>query len=134
MPAHPHAPLPGLATADLDAVGAAVGEVQRTVGEHFAAVQGGRYTSPAVAEVLAWLEAQGVAGVGQSSWGPTGFALVSAEQARSLAASARARAGVGSGLAFAVVGGRNHGARIEVAPADRRGDTHQPQIIGEAQA
>ena len=29
-----------------------------------------------MSEVLAWLEAEGVTGLGQSSWGPTGFAIL----------------------------------------------------------
>ena len=52
--------LPGLATADLGAVGAAIGELQARVGDYFAPAQGGRFTSPAVSEVLAWLEGQGI--------------------------------------------------------------------------
>ena len=46
--------MPALAEEDLASFGAAVGEIQRTVGDHFAAAQGGRFASPAVAEVLAW--------------------------------------------------------------------------------
>ena len=50
------------------------------VGDHFAPHQGGaRFTSPRVAKVLAELEAHGVKGVGQSSWGPTGFAFLGSE-------------------------------------------------------
>lgn len=106
--------LPGLATADLAAVGAALGEVQRRVGDHFAPAQGGRFTSPGVAEVLAWLEAAGVAGVGQSSWGPTGFGVVeSAEAAERLRQAAERRFGAAwPSLRFKVVAGQNGGAAI----------------------
>ena len=105
--------LPGLATADLAAVGQAVGQIQREVGDYFAPAQGGRFTSPAVSEVLAWLEAQGIAGVGQSSWGPTGFALLgSAAQAAELAREAERRF---SDLRFLVTSARNRGAEISVA-------------------
>ena len=60
-------------------VAEAVGEIQRVVGNHFAPAQGGCFSSPAVAEALYWLQSQGVTGCGQSSWGPTGFALVEDE-------------------------------------------------------
>lgn len=69
--------LPAVAEHDLQAFGAAITTLQNIVGEHFAPAQGGGlYISPAVAEAMAWLQAQGVACTGQSSWGPTGFAIV----------------------------------------------------------
>jgi beta-RFAP synthase len=110
--------LPGLATADIDAAGTAIGEIQRRVGDYFAPAQGGRFTSLAVSEVLAWLEAQGVAGVGQSSWGPTGFAILDhAERAEGLRRAAESRFGERHpNLRFLVVQGRNEGARIAVEP------------------
>ena len=107
--------LPGIAGADLDAAGAAIGEIQRVVGDHFAPFQGGgRFTSPRVAGALAWLEAEGVAGLGQSSWGPTGFALLpDRSTAERLAAGAEERFG-GTGLVFRVVAGRNRPGGIEI--------------------
>lgn len=106
--------LPGIALADLDAVGAAIGEIQRRVGDHFAPAQGGRFTSPAVAEVLAWLEGLGVQGVGQSSWGPTGFGILATRAAAAeLAAEAGLRfGGAHPSLRFEVVHARNRGAEI----------------------
>lgn len=68
--------LPALAEKDLPGFGSGVTELQSIMGDHFAASQGGRFTSPNVAEVLSWFQSQGVHGIGQSSWGPTGFALV----------------------------------------------------------
>src|SRR6266404_136638 len=68
--------LPALAEADLDGFAGAVAQLQQATGDHFAPLQGGRFASPLVADVLAWLESQGLSGVGQSSWGPTGFAIV----------------------------------------------------------
>ncbi|MBX6323084.1 MAG: GHMP kinase [Rhodospirillaceae bacterium] len=110
------AALPALAEEDLDGFGAAVAELQRTIGDHFAPVQGGRIMSPAVSEVLGWLEAQGVRGLGQSSWGPTGFAILgSAAEAERFKAEAERRWPAESGLAFAVSRGRNRGAVVEMA-------------------
>lgn len=68
--------LPALAERDLPMFGTGVTELQSIMGDHFAASQGGRFTSSNVAEVLSWFQAQGVQGIGQSSWGPTGFALL----------------------------------------------------------
>lgn len=106
--------LPGLATADLEAAGTAIGEIQRRVGDYFAPAQGGRFTSPAVSEVLAWLESQGVRGIGQSSWGPTGFAILgSTGQAGAVDGELRrVFADRHPALRFLVTGARNHGAEI----------------------
>lgn len=110
--------LPALAEGDVDRFGQAIGELQRTVGDHFAPAQGGRFTSPLVAEALAWLEAQGVAGVGQSSWGPTGFAVIGdARQAERLAGEMRTR-WTGSPLEVMVCRGRNAGATVRNLSAE----------------
>jgi beta-RFAP synthase len=106
--------LPALAERDLGRFGAAVTEIQETIGDHFAPAQGGRYSSPAVADALAWLGREGVAGMGQSSWGPTGFALIGSEQeARNLQDEARRRWPKETGLSFQVHLGRNGPAKIE---------------------
>jgi beta-ribofuranosylaminobenzene 5'-phosphate synthase len=67
--------LPALAEGDLVAFGAALTEVQRAVGDHFAPAQGGRFASARVAAALDRLAALGGTGLGQSSWGPSGFAF-----------------------------------------------------------
>jgi len=107
--------LPALAEGDASAFGSVVGEIQARVGDHFAPAQGGRYASPAVTEVLAWLAAEGHQGIGQTSWGPTGFCILAdAAAAERLAAAARRRYAGHPALSFAVVRGRNAGARITV--------------------
>lgn len=73
--------LPALAEADLDAFGRAITYLQNTIGDYFAPAQGGRYTSRRVAQALEWLAHAGVGCIGQSSWGPTGFAIVDGEAA-----------------------------------------------------
>ncbi|WP_035692481.1 beta-ribofuranosylaminobenzene 5'-phosphate synthase family protein [Azospirillum halopraeferens] len=106
--------LPALAEGDAERFGDAVGRLQRAMGAHFAPRQGGGcFTSPDVARALARFEAQGIAGVGQSSWGPTGFAIVGdAGRAAALAADARAAFADTPGLEFRVCRGRNRGADI----------------------
>ena len=68
-----------------------------------------------MAEVLAWLGGEGVTGVGQSSWGPTGFALIGSDrEARDLQDAAQRCWPEDSGLSFQVRRGRNGPAKIEV--------------------
>ena len=105
--------LPAVAEGDAATFGAVVGEIQRRVGDHFAPAQGGRFASAAVSEVLAWLAAEGHQGIGQTSWGPTGFCIVAdPAAAERLAERARRRYADHPALSFAVVRGRNTGASI----------------------
>ncbi len=67
---------PAAKTGDLEAFGEAVHEFNRLAGEPFAVAQGGSYSSPAISELIADLRLSGIRGVGQSSWGPTVFAIV----------------------------------------------------------
>ncbi len=104
--------LPAAVTAEAQAFGAGITTIQRLVGDHFAPHQGGRFASPAVARALARVAAAGVAGYGQSSWGPTGFALVPSEaEGRALVADLAA-ALPGDGLRYVVARGRNTGATV----------------------
>lgn len=68
--------LPALAEADLQAFGETLYDFNRRVGELFRPVQGGIYARPQSAEIVTYLRQQGIHGVGQSSWGPTLFAVV----------------------------------------------------------
>ncbi len=66
--------LPGVAEADFAAFAEGLSAIQRRLGDHFAPAQGGgRFTSPRVGEIADVLERAGARGIGQSSWGPTGF-------------------------------------------------------------
>lgn len=105
--------LPSLAEGDIAQFGAAITELQQVVGDYFAPAQGGRYASAAVAEVLRYLALEGIVGYGQSSWGPTGFALfASDEQAQDWRARLSTKYVDQTGLSFVVVAGRNSGAEI----------------------
>lgn len=107
--------LPALAEHDIDGFGSAIAEIQRTVGDYFAPAQGGRYASSGVSEVLQWIDDQGIGGIGQSSWGPTGFALLgSAGRGNRLLDAARKRWPSGAGLKFDLLSGRNMGASAAV--------------------
>lgn len=111
--------LPGAATGDFAAFAAGVSRMQQLVGSHFAPAQGGRvYASAAVERVCDWIAGQGPAGVGQSSWGPTGFAILpSADTAEALARRAQEAGVVEPTLRLRVVAPRAHGARLASRPA-----------------
>lgn len=114
--------LPALAESDLREFGLALAEIQRVVGDYFAPAQGGRYTSPRVAEVLQWLEQEGVVCVGQSSWGPTGFAVVDSDTvAYTLLRTLKGRREENSPIRFMVCRGRNTGAELTVERAVKTG-------------
>ena len=90
--------LPALAERDLEAFGEALYDFNGRVGAGFAPVQAGTYTNPRTAELIAYLRREGVHGVGQSSWGPTVFAvLADAEQAHYLAGRLCDRFALGPG-------------------------------------
>lgn len=67
--------LPAIAEDDCELFGSAITRIQEIIGDYFSGVQGGRYTSPFLADVLQELNGLGATGSGQSSWGPTGFAF-----------------------------------------------------------
>src|SRR5262249_29428811 len=105
--------LPALADCDIENFGAAVRELQARLGSYFAPVQGGRrFISPDVAATLEALDREGAVGIGQSSWGPTGFAFAeSPGEAERLASLAR-RIDCSQGLDIRVCAGLNRGAVI----------------------
>jgi beta-ribofuranosylaminobenzene 5'-phosphate synthase len=105
--------LPALAEEDFKAFCNQVGYLQKRMGAYFAPMQGGAYVSAGVAAVLKGLAADGVTGLGQSSWGPTGFAFAPSEaEGQRLLAVARERAGSAK-LRFELARGRNEPATIE---------------------
>lgn len=105
--------LPALAEARFDDFCACLAAIQRANGEYFTPAQSGRYASLRVASVLTWLESQGWIGVGQSSWGPTGFCLLpDPETAEQVERALKARFADQAGLRFQVIQSRNQGAEI----------------------
>ncbi|HMM75014.1 MAG TPA: GHMP kinase [Gammaproteobacteria bacterium] len=103
--------LPALVERDFAAFSRAVAAVQRANGEYFAPAQGGLYTSAHVGELLAAVAREfGYTGIGQSSWGPTGFVFVpDAASAATVASFVDARKA--EGLRCQIVTGNNVGAR-----------------------
>lgn len=105
--------LPALAEADFAPFAAGVTELQAIVGEYFAPAQGGVYTSPPIDRLMRWIADHHETAIGQSSWGPTSFAILPSEaQALRLVAGARAAGAIEAGLVTKIVAGRNQGARV----------------------
>ena len=78
--------LPGLVERDLEAFGSALSEIQRITGGWFAGAQGSVFAPGPTGPLIERLAAAGAHGVGQSSWGPTAYAIVDgAEHGRELA-------------------------------------------------
>lgn len=67
--------IPAIINADFEAFCESVYQYGRTSGMCFASRQGGPYNGPRLAEIVATIRTWGVRGVGQSSWGPTIFAI-----------------------------------------------------------
>ncbi|WP_084544897.1 beta-ribofuranosylaminobenzene 5'-phosphate synthase family protein [Derxia gummosa] len=106
--------LPGLMARDFAAFADGITAVQRAIGDHFAPAQGGTmYSSPRVAALVEWIATRTRAGIGQSSWGPTGFAFVESRAiAERIAAEASDLGLIRGGVQVRIVQGRNTGARI----------------------
>lgn len=109
--------LPGAAEAAFAPFATGLTRLQQLLGEHFAPAQQGRaYTSAAVGQALQWMAAaagEGGAAIGQSSWGPTGFAILPTQaQADALLQAARAAGVLDPALHVHIVRGSNLGAHI----------------------
>jgi len=107
--------MPALVERDLPAFGAAITAIQALIGAYFAPAQGGVFTSKRVEAVAHRLAEAGAVGIGQSSWGPTGFAFAPAAQVHSIVE----RAGpLPEGIETRIVRGRNSGAGTSTSALD----------------
>ncbi len=106
--------LPALVERDIISFGSALTEVQRLVGESFASVQGSRYAHALLEQLIGYLLESEAAGAGQSSWGPTVYALVEGrDQALSLERKARQYLESHGGGQTFCARADNRGARIK---------------------
>ena len=105
--------LPGLVEQDLSLFGSALTEIQQLVGGHFAGAQGGGiWSSQNVGRLIHRMGELGAKGLGQSSWGPTGFAFVDSQDAANKLFHTLGEEAKGLGLEILIVRGRNSGAQI----------------------
>jgi beta-RFAP synthase len=82
--------LPAVVEHDFKSFSEAIFDFNSLAGQAFSRFQGGTYASPRISELVQFIRDQGVTGAGQSSWGPTVFAIVEDEaRAEALAANLR---------------------------------------------
>ena len=110
--------VPALEARDITAFGSGISLIQKQVGDFFKPAQGGRFLSQQVAQILDYAERNGAAGIGQSSWGPTGFIIVDSTAAALQMQSNLEKLSRGSDVRFEVRAPRNSGATIEVENLD----------------
>jgi len=104
--------LPALIELDLKTFGEALFDYNSLAGQAFAKFQGGTYASPRVAELIQFIRRQEIMGVGQSSWGPTVFAVVENEsRGKELASQIRGAFGLQEHEVI-VTAACNHGATV----------------------
>jgi beta-RFAP synthase len=107
--------IPAVAENDLIKFGEVITQLQRSVGEHFASVQGGVFTSPEVAVAMNWLAQQGALAIGQTSWGPTGFcAIDGVALAEAITREAKQKFAHFDNLSFVTASARNSGGDVFV--------------------
>ena len=73
--------LPAVVEDDIESFGAALTEIQEISGRWFAAVQGGTFAPGLSEQLISRMRQWGALGVGQSSWGPTVYGVVTGDDA-----------------------------------------------------
>lgn len=107
--------LPALIEQDFQAFAAFVGALQRYNADYFSPAQGGAYASQSVTRILDAFHQQGYLGIGQTSWGPTGFVLLpSANEAMQHQAALLQQYANDAHLSFIVTAAVNDPAQIEL--------------------
>ncbi len=106
--------LPALMDSDFNGFSAAVSDFGRKVGEYFSPHQGGVIANPRMAALAEKLRANGLEGVGQTSWGPTLFALCPNESVAQGVAADISQSSLAADCAVRVVSAKNDGARVAV--------------------
>jgi beta-RFAP synthase len=104
--------LPALVEHDLRTFGRALTEIQCINGRWFAPAQGGPFAPGPSAALVRSMGEWGAAGVGQSSWGPAVYGIVSGDEAAATLAT-RVRDAIGERGAVYVGAFANEGARVE---------------------
>jgi beta-ribofuranosylaminobenzene 5'-phosphate synthase len=107
--------IPAIAEHDIKNFGEALTNIQIITGNYFAQVQGGTYSSPASAECLEFMRSAGAYGVGQSSWGPALYGVVTKAQAKKIFLQVQDYLQSGVGGQIFIAKGANKGAKIKVS-------------------
>lgn len=108
--------LPALVEEDCRQFGESLSRIQACCGEYFAPAQGGdAYANAEVRRAVEFMLARQATGGGQSSWGPTGFAVFPDESAarEAMGAFNQQAQGGENRVTLRLVGAENNAARIE---------------------
>jgi beta-ribofuranosylaminobenzene 5'-phosphate synthase len=106
--------LPALVEQDIKSFGEALTQIQIVIGDYFAEVQGGTYSSQTVAEGIALMQKLGAYGAGQSSWGPAFYGVTQKEKAKEIQLKIKAFLSKGVGGQVFIAKANNKGAYIKV--------------------
>jgi beta-ribofuranosylaminobenzene 5'-phosphate synthase len=112
--------LPALVERDFNGFGEALYDFNRRVGEMFRAWQGDVYAHPRVAHIVQAVRQCGAKGVGQSSWGPSVFAVMQSRQDADQVVARLCHNNVVRSEEFTIAAGDNVGARVVESPSGRR--------------
>jgi beta-RFAP synthase len=104
--------IPALAAKDCQAFGESVYRYGRLAGSCFAAVQGGPYHGPEITHLVTTLRELGIAGVGQSSWGPTVFGVVDSQETAERMADQLSHRYAAIPLSIGITAADNRGAEV----------------------
>jgi beta-RFAP synthase len=106
--------LPALVERDIKSFGEALTQIQIVIGDYFAEVQGGTYSSQTASEGIALMQKLGAYGAGQSSWGPAFYGVTQKEKAKEIQLKVKAFLSKGVGGKVFVAKANNKGAYIKV--------------------
>ena len=107
--------LPAIVEQDYAQFSQAINALQMATGAYFANAQGGHYKSAKVAQVLNFLNQQGIICAGQSSWGPTGFAIFEDMNTAHNMCNQLQQLFSSSNLQFQIVTANNCGANVVIS-------------------
>ncbi len=108
--------LPALVENDIAQFGQSLTQIQQLVGDSFAAIQGGQFGNTLSGQIITHMLEQGALGAGQSSWGPTVYALVQDEwQAQQLESDIQEYLESRGGGDVVHARADSHGARLKSA-------------------
>ena len=105
--------LPSLKEKNFSDFSEGIGQLQKVVGTHFSPIQGGVYSNRDIANIINYVEKKGFMGVGQSSWGPTGFILADSDTSAHKLTKDIRKNFFCKNLSIEIIKGRNKGSLID---------------------
>jgi beta-RFAP synthase len=105
--------LPAAQRADFDAFSDSLYRFNRAAGECYTPYQTGPYASPRLAALVDEMRGAGVRGVGQSSWGPTLFALLPNQAAAEQLLFPYQERWTSEGIQWGITAASGHGATLQ---------------------